>query len=36
MFAEIQWNAWQIIIIVGMVLAAIVIYDKGWPWQNKR
>lgn len=35
MLAEVQWNAWQIIIIVGMILAAIIIYDKGWPWTPK-
>ena len=36
MLAEIQWTAWQIIILVTIIIGAIVVYDRGWPWQNKR
>lgn len=36
MLAEIQWEAWHVIVIVAMVLTSIVVYDKGWPWQNRK
>ena len=35
MLAEVQWTAWQIIIMASIVIAAIVVYDKGWPTFRK-
>jgi hypothetical protein len=35
MLAEIQWNAWQVIVCVAVVAFFLMGMEHGWPWKRK-